>query len=103
MADNKPDWTDDKNPVLDFVLETTQRKFANGIGCVETTVIAVECAAKDAACLKLLLTKTYEHGDPTYGEFIPTSSTLAVPVVGISEEAMWENIELNGETTELGK
>eukprot|EP00957_Ditylum_brightwellii_P094221 7173723-Ditylum_brightwellii.AAC.1 len=37
MADNEPDWTDDKNPVLDFVLEMTQRKFGNSVGRVETT------------------------------------------------------------------
>eukprot|EP00957_Ditylum_brightwellii_P094513 7197018-Ditylum_brightwellii.AAC.1 len=80
MADNKPDWTDDENPVPDFVLKTTQRKFGDGVGRVETTVIAVGCAAKNAAYLKLLLTKAYEHGDPAYREFVPTGFHLVASI-----------------------
>eukprot|EP00957_Ditylum_brightwellii_P104306 7945232-Ditylum_brightwellii.AAC.1 len=55
MDENYPGWDGNENPLPKFIIQTTTRKFGNGAGHVETDMLAVEFAAKDAACLKALL------------------------------------------------
>eukprot|EP00957_Ditylum_brightwellii_P156667 11924556-Ditylum_brightwellii.AAC.1 len=97
MEKNEPHWKEEYIPIPKFHLQTTTRQFGNGPGRVMTTVIVMECAAEDAGCLKLLLNKLYTNGKPQYVIFIPT-----VAVTGISDNAMWEHIQLNGNKTCLG-
>eukprot|EP00957_Ditylum_brightwellii_P143899 10965461-Ditylum_brightwellii.AAC.1 len=89
-----------------------------------STVIAMECAAEDAGYLKLLLNQLYTNRKPQFGIFVPTGyhlvtsaedfeavlrrqnaflqSVNAAAVNGISDNAMWEYIKLNGDATSLG-
>eukprot|EP00957_Ditylum_brightwellii_P041753 3161757-Ditylum_brightwellii.AAC.1 len=74
---NHPDWewVVDYTPVPFFTVTQANRKFGNGRDQVETTVLHIECAEKDALYMKVLLVHVYEN-DSHFGKFIPNSYHL---------------------------
>jgi len=111
----KNDVTSNKeNPIPQFFINTTMKKFGDGKKRVEACVFGIECAEEDAGYLKTLLSLGYEQNVISTGTFIPTAYHLitsaelykaalrgqnkyinnmtAVAIEGIHKDAFWEDI-----------
>eukprot|EP00957_Ditylum_brightwellii_P114322 8716743-Ditylum_brightwellii.AAC.1 len=119
---NEPSWEEPTAPVQYFTLGTGSKKIGNDPDQVETLIINMECAQKDALYMKLLLVETNANQD-AYGIFVPKGHHLTqgiesykqllrghneyltsvgvVAVEGINEAAMTHDIELKGKKITL--
>eukprot|EP00957_Ditylum_brightwellii_P063743 4836825-Ditylum_brightwellii.AAC.1 len=100
MGKNEPQWNEDYIPIPKFHLQTTTRQFGNGVGRVMSTVIVMECAAEDAGYYLVMSAEGFKAVLRRQNAFL--QSVNGVAVNGISDNAMWEHIKLNGEATSLG-
>eukprot|EP00957_Ditylum_brightwellii_P201536 15326110-Ditylum_brightwellii.AAC.1 len=98
------------NPIPNFLLLTTKRKFGNGL-------------AKDAAYLKALLSQQYKNTTLRYGFFVPSGTHLVtsatefkellrrqntftkkmkvMPIEGISQDTIYDQMVIDGTMQDL--
>ena len=111
----------DQLPIPKFTIFTATRSFGNGSNRVKASVLVIETAEKDAQYLKTLLNYGYENNFLTHGIFVPTGIhlttspeiykgllrkqnefvklLLVLPIKGISEDAMLQDINIEGTIT----
>eukprot|EP00957_Ditylum_brightwellii_P193557 14739359-Ditylum_brightwellii.AAC.1 len=63
-----------------FTLQRRMRKYRSSIRRVESLVIVIKCAAKDAPYLKTMLTYGYKTGQIQVGELVPSGIHLSADV-----------------------
>eukprot|EP00957_Ditylum_brightwellii_P200462 15282059-Ditylum_brightwellii.AAC.1 len=124
IAQYHPKCKQNEIPVPKFTIQTATRKFGYGAQQVESSILNLKSVATDAAYLKALLNFGYEHSHITYGTFVPTgihltagtevykallkgqnaylNSILVLPVESISQDPIWQDIEIEGRLTTLG-
>eukprot|EP00957_Ditylum_brightwellii_P159712 12156052-Ditylum_brightwellii.AAC.1 len=107
-----------------FKLQRRMRKYGNSIRRVESLVIVIKCALKDAPYLKTMLTYGYETGQIQVGDFVLSGIHLsadvgkykmilrdqnsfidlvaAVVINSLTEGAVQQKVNYQGKQTQLG-